>query len=52
MSEKEEIEELKTKLEQIEVNTRKGCFIKSLNGCAWLVGLFFLFAIVAAIFDS
>ena len=49
MNDKEEIEELKAKLKQIEVNTRKGCFSKSLNGCALLVGLFFLFAFVALV---
>ena len=52
MNDKEEIEELKAKLKQIEVNTRNGCLGHFYKGCAWLVGVFILFAVFAYALDT
>jgi hypothetical protein len=52
MSDKEEIEELKAKLEQVELNTRNGCLGLTFKGCAWLIGVFFLFAVFAYALDT
>ena len=49
---KEEVEELKTKLNEIELNTRNGCLGHFYKGCAWLVGVFILFAVFAYALDT